>query len=55
MLMASMMQRLTVKELKQLLSVKDDKEYIGYLFAAQEDSSAPEHQVLVFYQPIKPL
>ena len=53
--MASMMMRLTVADLKEFLEGMDDKEYIGHLFSAMEDVDATEHQVLVFYKPIKPM
>lgn len=53
--MASMMCRLTVKELIELLKDKDDEEFVGHLFSAAADIDAPEHQVLVFFEPIKPM
>lgn len=53
--MASMMCRLTFKELIELLKDKPDDEFVGYLFSAAESVNAPEHQVLVFYEPIKPM
>ena len=53
--MASMMYRLTVKDLIELLKSKKDNEFIGYLFSAKDGIDAPEHQVLVFYEPIQPM
>ena len=53
--MASMMYRLTVKELIDFLKDKDDNEFVGHLFSADDGLEAPEHQVLVFYEPIKPM
>ena len=53
--MAAMMCRLTVKELIELLKDKDDNEFVGHLFSAADGLEAPEHQVLVFYEPIKPM
>ena len=53
--MASMMMRLTVGDLKEMLEGMDDKEFIGHLFSVTEDVDATEHQVLVFYNPVKPM
>lgn len=53
--MAAMMQRLSVKELIELLKDKDDEEFVGQLFSCADGLEAPEHQVLVFYEPIKPM
>ena len=53
--MASMMCRLTVKELIELLKNKEDNEFVGYLFSCADGLHAPEHQVLVFFEPIKPM
>ena len=51
--MAAMMCRLTVKDLIELLKHKDDEEFVGQLFSAKDGHDAVEHQVLVFYEPIK--
>lgn len=53
--MASMMQRITVGELLELLMERKDEEFIGHLFSVKQDLDAPEHQVLVFFEPIKPM
>lgn len=53
--MAAMMQRISVKELIELLKDKNDDEFVGHLFSAADGLGAPEHQVLVFYEPIKPM
>ena len=51
--MAAGMERLTKKELIELMDDIPEDEYIGYLFTARSDMKSPEHQVLVFFNPLK--
>lgn len=53
--MAAMMCRLTVKDLIELLKNKEDNEFVGELFSASAGYGEVEHQVLVFYEPVKPM
>lgn len=53
--MAASMMKITKGELINLLHDLEYDEEVGYLFTAREDYESPDHQVLVFFEPIHSL